>query len=62
MKGNKLQEIVKTFNKRGISVIPISTFTRVGIDKLKDHLLELLKENKIVEAKPNGRTEKWSPI
>ena len=62
MEGNKLQEIVKTFNKRGISVIPISTFTRVGIDKLKDHLLELLKENKIVEAKPNGRTEKWSPI
>ncbi len=62
MKGNKLQEIVETFNKRGISVIPISTFSRVGIDKLKDHLLELLKENKIVEAKPNGRTEKWSPI
>ena len=62
MKGNKLQEIVKTFNKRGISVIPISTFTRVGIDKLKDHLLELLKENKIVESKTNGRTEKWSPI
>ena len=58
----KLEKIVKTFNKKGIEVLPISTFSRVGIDKLKDNLLELLKKNKLKEAKPNERTEKWSPI
>ena len=62
IKSNKLKKIVETFNKRGIKVLPISTFSRVGIDELKDRLLELLEENKLVEAKPNERTTKWSPI
>ena len=62
IKSKKLEKIVKTFNKKGIEVLPISTFSRVGIDKLKDNLLELLKKNKLKEAKPKGRTEKWSPI
>ena len=62
IKSNKLKKIVETFNKRGIKVFPISTFSRVGIDELKDRLLELLEENKLVEFKPNERTEKWSPI
>ena len=62
IKGKKLEKIVETFNKRGIEVLPISTFSRVGIDELKDRLLKLLEENKLVEAKPNERTEKWSPI
>ena len=62
IKRKKLDKIVETFNKRGIEVFPISTFSRVGIDDLKDRLLELLEENKLVEVKPNERTEKWSPI
>ena len=62
IKSKKLEKIVETFNKRGIEVFPISTFSRVGIDELKDRLLELLEENKLVEVKPNERTEKWSPI
>ena len=62
IKRKKLQEIVEIFNKKGVEVLPISTFSRVGIDKLKDNLLESLKENKLVESTPNGRTEKWSPI
>ncbi len=62
IKFKNLEKIVKTFNDRGIDVLPISTFSRVGIDKLKDNLLELLKKNKLEEAKPNERTEKWSPI
>ena len=62
IKGKKLEKIVETFNKRGIEVLPISTFSRVGIDELKDRLLKLLEENKLVEAKLNERTEKWSPI
>ena len=62
IKSKKLEKIVKTFNKKGIEVLPISTFSRVGIDKLKDNLLELLKKNKLKEAKHKGRTEKWSPI
>ena len=62
IKSKKLEKIVKTFNKKGIEVLPISTFSRVGIDKLKDNLLELLKKNKFEEAKPKESTEKWSPI
>ena len=62
IKGKKLEKIVETFNKRGIEVLPISTFSRVGIEELKDNLLKLLEENKLVEAKPNEMTEKWSPI
>ena len=62
IKSKKLEEIVKTFNKKGIEVLPISTFSRVGIDKLKDNLLELLKKNKLEKANPDERTEKWSPI
>ena len=62
IKGKKLEKIVETFNKRGIEVLPISTFSRVGIDELKDRLLKLLEENKLVENKLNERTEKWSPI
>ena len=62
IKSKQLEKIVKTFNKKGIEVLPISTFSRVGIDKLKDNLLELLKKNKLKEAKPKERTEKWSPI
>ena len=61
-KTNKLVKIVESFNKRGIEVFPISTFSRIGIEKLKDRLLELLKENDIMEVKPKGRTDKWSPI
>ncbi len=57
-----LEKIVKAFNSKGIEVLPISTFSRVGIDKLKDDLLELLKKNKLEKAKPNERTGKWSPI
>ena len=62
MKNRKIEKIVESFNKSGIEVFPISTFSRVGINELKDSLLELLKKNKRVEAKTNGRTEKWSPI
>ncbi|MFL2800744.1 MAG: GTPase ObgE [Paracoccaceae bacterium] len=62
IKGKKVEKIVENFNKRGIDVFPISTFSRVGIDKLKDRLLELLEENKLDEVKPYERTEKWSPI
>jgi GTPase involved in cell partitioning and DNA repair len=62
IKSKKLEKVVKTFNEKGIEVLPISTFSRVGIDKLKDDLLELLKKNKLKEAKPKGSTEKWSPI
>ena len=62
IKSKKLEKIVETFNERGIEVFPISTFSRVGIDELKDRLLKLLEENKLVEVKPNERTEKWSPI
>ncbi|MDC3067757.1 GTPase ObgE [Paracoccaceae bacterium] len=58
----KLEKIIKTFNKKGIEVLPISTFSRVGIDQLKDNLLELLKINKLEKEKPYGRTKKWSPI
>ncbi len=61
-KTNELVKIVESFNKRGIEVFPISTFSRIGIEKLKDRLLELLKENDIMEFKPEGRTDKWSPI
>ena len=43
-------------------VLPVSTFSRFGIDKLKDKLLELLEENNIAEEMPAGRTVKWSPI
>ena len=62
IKSKNLEKIVKTFNNKGIEVLPISTFSRVGIDKLKDNLLELLKKNKLEKAKPDERTEKWSPI
>ena len=62
MKNKKIEKIVENFNKSGIEVVPISTFSRVGINELKDRLLELLKKNNKVEAKTNGRTEKWSPI
>ena len=62
IKSKRLEKVVETFNKRGIEVFPVSTFSRVGIDELKDRLLELLEENKLVEVKPNERTEKWSPI
>jgi GTPase involved in cell partitioning and DNA repair len=62
IKSKNLEKIVKTFNNKGIEVLPISTFSRVGIDKLKDNLLELLKKNKLKKAKPDERTEKWSPI
>ena len=62
VKSKKLEKIVETFNKKGFEVFPISTFSRIGIDELKDRLLELLEENKLVEVKPNERTEKWSPI
>jgi selenocysteine-specific translation elongation factor len=62
IKSKKLEKIVETFNKRGIEVFPISTFSRVGIEELKDRLIELLEENKLVKAKPNESAEKWSPI
>ena len=62
IKSKNLEKIVKAFNNKGIEVLPISTFSRVGIDKLKDNLLELLKKNKLEKAKPDERTEKWSPI
>ena len=62
VKTNKLEKIVATFNKRGIEVFPISTFSRVGINELKDHLLELLKKNNLLDVKSSGRTDKWNPI
>ncbi len=62
IKSKNLEKIVKTFSNKGIEVLPISTFSRVGIDKLKDNLLALLKKNKLEKAKPHERTEKWSPI
>ena len=62
IKSKNLEKIVKTFNNKGIEVLPISTFSRVGIDKLKDDLIKLLEKNKLQEDKLNGRTEKWSPI
>ena len=62
MKNKKIEKIVESFNKSGIEVFPISTFSKVGISELKDHLLELLKKNNRVEANTNGKTEKWSPI
>ncbi len=62
MKNKEIEKIVESFNKSGIEVFPISTFSRVGINELKDRLLGLLKKNNIVNAKTNGRTEKWSPI
>ena len=62
MKNKKIEKIVESFNKSGIEVFPISTFSRVGINELKDSLLELLKKNNRVEAETNGRTGKWSPI
>jgi GTP-binding protein len=62
IKGKKVEKIVEDFNKRGIDVFPISTFSRVGIDELKDRLLELLEGNKLDEVKPYEKTEKWSPI
>ena len=62
MKNKKIEKIVESFNKSGIEVFPISTFSRVGINELKDSLLELLKKNNRVEAKTNGRAGKWSPI
>ncbi|MDC3169545.1 GTPase ObgE [Paracoccaceae bacterium] len=62
VKNKKIKKIVESFNKSGIEVFPISTFSKVGISELKDHLLELLKKNNRVEANTNGKTEKWSPI
>ena len=62
IKIKKLEKIVETFNNRGIEVFPISTFSRVGINELKDRLLELLKKNNLTDVKANGRTEEWSPI
>mgnify|MGYP000113329267 FL=1 len=62
IKGGKLDKIIKTFSLRGIMVLPVSTFSKIGIDKLKDQLLELLEENNIAEEMPAGRTVKWSPI
>ena len=62
MKNKKIEKIVESFNKSGIEVFPISTFSRVGINELKDSLLELLQKNNRVEATTNGRTGKWSPI
>ena len=62
IKGNRLDKIIETFSQKGISVLPVSTFSRIGIDKLKDQLLELLEENNIMEKKPSSRTVKWSPI
>ena len=58
----KLEKIIETFNKRGIDVFPVSTFSRVGVDELKDRLLELLNKNDLVGIKSNGRTNEWSPI
>ena len=58
----KLEKIVEKFNHKGIAVLPVSTFSKVGIENLKDRLLELLKENKIVKDMANNRTEKWSPV
>ena len=58
----KLEKIIETFNKRGIDVFPVSTFSRVGVDELKDRLLELLNKNDLVGIKSNGRTDEWSPI
>ena len=40
MKNKKIEKIVESFNKSGIEVFPISTFSRVGINELKDSLLE----------------------
>ena len=62
VKGNRLDKIVEIFSQRGIMVLPVSTFSRTGIDKLKDQLLELLEENNISEQMLAGRTVKWSPI
>ena len=62
IKGNRLDKIIETFSQKGISVLPVSTFSRIGIDKLKDQLLEFLEENNIAEEKPSRRTVKWSPI
>ena len=62
MKNKKIEKIVESFNKSGIEVFPISTFSRVGINELKGYLLELLKKNNRVDVKTNEGTEKWSPI
>ena len=62
MTNRKIEKIVESFNKSGIEVFPISTFSRVGINELKDSLLELLEKNNRVKAEMNGRTGKWSPI
>ena len=62
IKGNRLDKIIETFSQRGIMVLPVSTFSRIGIDKLKDQLLELLEENSIAEEVSAGRTVKWSPV
>ena len=57
-----LDEIIEIFSQRRIMVLPVSTFSRIGIEKLKDQLLELLEENKIEKEMPAGRTVKWSQI
>ena len=62
MQNKKIEKIVESFNKSEIEVFPISTFSRVGINELKDSLLELLEKNNRVKAEMNGRTGKWSPI
>ena len=62
IKGNRLDKIIEIFSQRGIVVLPVSTFSRIGIEKLKDQLLELLEENKIEKEMPAGRTVKWSPV
>ena len=62
IKTRKLERIVETFNRRGIKAFPVSAFSRVGIDELKDRLLELLKKNNLVNVKTKRGTEKWSPI
>ena len=62
IKGNRLDKIIGIFSQRGVVVLPVSAFSRVGIEKLKDQLLELLEENNIAEEMLAGRTVKWSPI
>ena len=62
IKDGRLDKIIEAFSQRGIMVLPVSTFSKIGIDKLKDQLLELLEENNIAEEVPAGRTVKWSPI
>ncbi len=62
IKGQRLDKIIELFSQIGIRVLPVSTFSRIGIDKLKDQLLELLEENNIAQEMSFGKVIKWSPI